>query len=90
MIGPICSERTIGPQAQSLLTGSHETETKKPMSSSDSMYDDIVLHLISQCVPSEHVCNDDYVFKNIVKITTVARKEGGRYGGLTAIEAPVL
>lgn len=46
-IGPICSESTIGPRAQSLLTGSQETETKKPMSSTKSMYDEVVAPRIS-------------------------------------------
>lgn len=59
MIGPICSERTIGPRAQSARIGSHDTETKKPMSQSESMYEEAEAPLISLCVPSEQVCKRD-------------------------------
>lgn len=47
IIGPICSERTVGPRAQSLLTGSHETEMKNPMSSSESIYEAAAAPMIS-------------------------------------------
>jgi hypothetical protein len=47
IIGPICSESTIGPRAQSLLTGSQETETKQLMSSTKSTYDAVVAPRIS-------------------------------------------
>lgn len=58
-IGPICSERTIGPRAQSLLTGSQETEIKKPMSSIDSIYDAVVAPRTSIGEPSELACIDN-------------------------------
>lgn len=54
--GPICSERIIGPRAKSLLTGSHETDTKNPMSSNDRLYEASVAPTISLCTPSELVC----------------------------------
>lgn len=60
MIGPICSERTIGPRAQSLRMGSHETETKKPMSSNDNIYDEAVAPLISLGVPSGFDCINNF------------------------------
>lgn len=51
-MGPICSDRTIGPRAQSLRTGSHETEIKEPMSSIEGIYDASVAPAISFFVPS--------------------------------------
>lgn len=62
-IGPICSERTIGPRAQSLRMGSQETEMKKPISSTESICDEEVAPLISLWVPCELVCNNNfYIF----------------------------
>lgn len=61
-IGPICSERKIGPRAQSLRTGSHDTEMKRPMSPIESVYEEVEAPLISLCVPSELVCK-----RNILK-----------------------
>lgn len=56
-IGPTCSERTIGPLAQSLRMGSQETDMKKPISSTESICDEEVASLISSGMPFELVCN---------------------------------
>ena len=66
IIGPICSDRTVGPQAQSLLTGSHDTEIKKPMSSIESVYEAVVAPRISTGVPSEVLCKDTIFFNQMV------------------------
>ena len=64
-MGPICSERTVGPRAQSLLIGSHNTEIKKPMSPSESMYEEVEALLISLCVPSELVCKEIFLINQL-------------------------
>ncbi|KAK7338531.1 hypothetical protein VNO77_19144 [Canavalia gladiata] len=43
----------MGQRTQSLQTGSHETEIKKPMSSIEGIYDAVVAPIISVLVPSE-------------------------------------
>lgn len=59
-MGPICSESITGPLAQSILTGSHETDTRNPISLHDKVYDPVVAPLISVCLPSGLVCNQKY------------------------------
>jgi hypothetical protein len=45
----------MGPRAQSLRTGSQETEIKKPISSIEGIYDAVVAPIISLWKPSELV-----------------------------------
>lgn len=55
-IGPIGLETIIGPQAPSLRIGSQDTDIKESMSSTESMYDEVVPLLTSLWHPSELVC----------------------------------
>lgn len=55
-IGPMYSEMTIGPRAKSLLTGSHETDMRKPISLIVMVYDEVVTPPISLWMPSGLVC----------------------------------
>lgn len=55
-IGPTCLETIIGPRAPSLRIGSQDTDIKESMSSTESMYDEVVALLTSLSHPSELVC----------------------------------
>lgn len=59
-IGPMCSESITGPRAQSLLMGSHETDTRNPISLHVRVYDAVVAPSISLCSPSRLVCTHKY------------------------------
>lgn len=63
--GPTCSEITIGPRAQSFRTGSQDTDIKNPISSIESLYEEVISSLTSMFVPLELVCTVTFVLVSL-------------------------